>query len=315
MPNRTIKFKVNEKQYTNTTGSDGRFSLTVNLPPADNQPTTYQIFAMFEGDENKTAVAYATTPNGTQVPVCTTMQFGFKPSANTVSLTVEPQSTTTTQQTKTPEQMQQEAEQSGGLTIWAEFSWSYPWFRLHVRASVNPVIHIAFNPILPGGEIAEWNGLEFFNGLVNEVLQTIGIEALGLILIYLGARYTSLTSFWAGIIAEALKIGLQGFLLMPSWDNVDAMRAVSVMSFIMLVFALTDFGSIISNFVERLIDKLRWICGVSVISFMWILTKLKDMFLWGRGAASAIVDAMEIVADAVYFILAGVRIMELIYSP
>ncbi len=33
--------------------------------------------------------------------------------------------------TKSPEQLQKEAEQNGTLTTWHEFTWSYPWHRTH----------------------------------------------------------------------------------------------------------------------------------------------------------------------------------------
>jgi len=57
--------------------------------------------------------------------------------------------------------MQQEAEQSGWLTTWHEFSWWYPWYRLHTKFTMNnAIIHIGFNPVLPGGEIVEYSGLE-----------------------------------------------------------------------------------------------------------------------------------------------------------
>jgi len=39
---KTVRLKVNEKEYNLTTAyPDGDFTLTLNLPPANNQPTTY----------------------------------------------------------------------------------------------------------------------------------------------------------------------------------------------------------------------------------------------------------------------------------
>jgi hypothetical protein len=77
----------------------------------------HHIQAVFEGDEPCNATAYATTPDGTEYAVCTTLQyFGYKPASNTAILTVEPQSTQVMTQTKTPEQLQQEAEDSGWLS-------------------------------------------------------------------------------------------------------------------------------------------------------------------------------------------------------
>ena len=98
--------------------------LLLNLQPVDNKPTSYQIEAVFNGDNALNLTGLATLPNGTQYAVCTTLQyFGYKPAGNCTWLTVEPQSTQVMQQTKTPEQMQKEAQQSGWLSIWHEFSW------------------------------------------------------------------------------------------------------------------------------------------------------------------------------------------------
>jgi len=73
------------------------------------------ISASFEGDSSNTATAYAYTPYGDQYAICTTVQYGYKPSSNSATLTVEPQATEVTQLTKTPEQLQQEARMVTGL--------------------------------------------------------------------------------------------------------------------------------------------------------------------------------------------------------
>ncbi len=129
---RQVKILVNDTaEAVLDTNPDGSFSVTLNLQPADNKPTAYNVQAVFEGDEPCSATAYALTPNGTEYAVCTTVQYGFKPSTNSTWLTVEPQSTQVMQPTKTPKQLQAEAENSGWLSIWHEFSWWYPWYRLH----------------------------------------------------------------------------------------------------------------------------------------------------------------------------------------
>ena len=117
---------------------DGSFTLALSLQPRDETPTTFRIRASFGGDEPQTATAYATTPNGTQYPVCTTLQyFGYKPASNCAWLTVEPQAAQVMTSTKTPEELQAEAEQSGWLQIWHEFTWWYPWYRMHLMLDVD----------------------------------------------------------------------------------------------------------------------------------------------------------------------------------
>jgi hypothetical protein len=173
---------------------------------------------------------------------------------------------------------------------------------------------VAFNPILLGGDIAEWSGLEFYQNLKDETVQLVMTEAFGLIATYLGAKYASIGSFAAGIIVETAKIILQSVFLISSWDSAEAMLASAFMSMVMLIFAITDFGSTASNFLVLMIDKLRWVCGGVVNALTLILVKLKDMFLWGRGAASWLVDAMEIGADFVLMVVAWRRCQELLHG-
>ena len=63
-----------------------RFELIINFESVDNKATTYRIQAVFEGDTPQNATAYTTTPNGTQYPVCTTLQTVYWPSSNTAVL-------------------------------------------------------------------------------------------------------------------------------------------------------------------------------------------------------------------------------------
>ncbi len=88
---------------------------------------------------------------GDPYQACVTIQFGYKPSANTTMLTVEPQMTEVAVTTKTQEQMQQEAQQNGGFSVWHEFTWSYPWYRLHIDAQVNPSLFYCLDLFGSGG--------------------------------------------------------------------------------------------------------------------------------------------------------------------
>jgi hypothetical protein len=150
------------------------------------QTSTYQIKAVFEGAGFKTSNLTVEDPYGRAYAVCTTLQWDFKSSSNSVTLTVEapktdatvsepasPEDDVTVTQTpestivaapppKTPEQMEQEAEESGWLTIWHQFLpiWEYPWYRLHLNFTINgATMDIGFNPALPGGETLEHRGL------------------------------------------------------------------------------------------------------------------------------------------------------------
>lgn len=133
-------YSVNMKVRTKTTDSSGHFALKLDLQPRDEKPTTYTITASFGGEEGQIKTAYATAPDGTQYPICTTIQHDYLPASTTATLTVEPPTTTVsadpettaTEQpesstvevppTKTPEEMQEEAEDEGWLEIKHKFS-------------------------------------------------------------------------------------------------------------------------------------------------------------------------------------------------
>ncbi len=94
------QYSINRKRYIETTDSNGYFTLKLDLQPEDDKNTTYEVTANFEGDEPQSATAYATAPDGTQYPVCTTLQyFGYKPSSASAWLTVEPQTPSLTRLT------------------------------------------------------------------------------------------------------------------------------------------------------------------------------------------------------------------------
>jgi len=128
---RQVKIKVNDTETSYATDSNGSFNFTQDFLPRNDQTTVYMITVTFEGDQPLNATAWAKTLDGQSYAACTTVQYGYKPSCNSTVLTVEPQGTGAATQDKTPEEMQKEAEECGGLTIWHEFAWWYPWYRLH----------------------------------------------------------------------------------------------------------------------------------------------------------------------------------------
>jgi hypothetical protein len=253
---KTIKITVNGAEYIKTTDSSGYFTLRLDLQPRDEKPTTYQITASFEGDETQIARAYTTTPNGTSYPVCTTMQTVYWPSSNTAALTVESPSTTATADSestateqqestkveippgKTPEEIQQEAEQKGWLKVWHEFSWWYPWYRIHIKININPTIDVGFNPILPGGEKVKWDGLEIFSAVLEEIWLDIALDFLGLFVSYVAAKALGFWNLAAGLIAEGIKGTAQYILLYSDWDNSMKMLATAIANIIMGLIAI-----------------------------------------------------------------------------
>jgi hypothetical protein len=238
---RQVKILVNDTvEAVLTTNPDGSFSLTLSLQPANDKPTAYNIQAVFEGDEPCSATAYALTPNGTEYAVCTTIQYGFKPTSNSTWLTVEPQSTQVMTPTKTSEELQQEADSSGWLNTWHEFTWWYPWYRLHIKINVNPVIDVGFNPILPFGETYQWEGLEIFAEVIAEFVEELAIDIGILFLEYIIAKGLSMVpiTWLPAVIALTAKGLTQGWLLWNDWNNQAKMLAVSLVNFAMGLIAL-----------------------------------------------------------------------------
>jgi hypothetical protein len=148
--NRVVKIVVDGTvKDENSTNVSGGFSFALNLPPVNNKATNYQVQVTFEGDDCSSATAYSKV-NGMDYAVCTTIQYGYKPSSNSSWLTVEPQATQLMTQTKTPEQMQQKAQNSGWLSVYNEWSWWPPWYRFHVKLAMNgATFDIGLTPILP----------------------------------------------------------------------------------------------------------------------------------------------------------------------
>jgi len=93
-----IKLKVNDTEYNLSTNGTGFFSKSLDLQPNNNQATSYTISASFSGDSDvKNVTAWSYTLNG------------YKPSANSTTLTIDPRATGM-MTAKSPEEMQKEAE-------------------------------------------------------------------------------------------------------------------------------------------------------------------------------------------------------------
>ncbi len=316
--NRQVKIKVNETAYwSSVTDQTGHFSLSLNLQPLNNNATTYVITASFEDNSVQplTATAWAKTLDGQQYPACTTTQYGYKPANNMTTLTISTQSTEVMTATMSSEDVQKQAEQTGALTFWHEWSWSYPWYRLHMKIHVNPTIDLGFNPLLPGGEVGSWDGLEFFGSLVGEVFQTTLIEGLTLLGTYLASRYLGIPFGSLGLIIEAGKIGLQLLLFLSDWNSASKMLAAGLVSLTMAFFALgmkaiSYQGSVLLRFLEE----LRGAIGGTVLSVLnWMFVQLEVIAatafdILGR----SIVDIVEICSDMAIGVIALLRYVDLV---
>jgi hypothetical protein len=160
------------------------------------------------------ATAWAYTLDGQPYAACTTIQYGFKPSSHTTTLTVEPQTTHTETPTKTPEQVQIEALNAGWLVIYHEFTWAYPWYRIHAKVTLGAVcFDVGFSPILPFGTTLSVTGFESLSLVLKEITaeiwQDVAIEFIGLFASYLLAKGLAIWNLPAAFITMAIKGGIQ----------------------------------------------------------------------------------------------------------
>jgi hypothetical protein len=266
-----------------------------------------QVEAVFNGDNALNLTGLAILRNGTCYAICTTIQYGFKPSSNSTWLTVEPQGTEIMTTTKTTEEMQQETEDSGWLRVEPEFSWWYPWYRLHIKINVNPVIDVGFNPILPGGETWNWQGLEIFKDMIEEVITDIALEFATLFGMYLVAKWLSFspTHILAAIIAESVKFGLQLALFIKDFDDQMAMIASSAMNFLL---------GFISLHVDLAVEFIKAICRYLTTSASsatsWALNILKGV-LKVYGSVRTWLDSVDTAINFLFGGLALIRFAQL----
>jgi hypothetical protein len=168
--------RLDENLVTNATG---HVTFTRNLNPGQDR-VAYMVQVAFEGTGNQTATLNGTDFMGNPYIVCQTMQCTNIPAANMTLVVVEPQATDVTGPSKTPDELQQDAEQNGWVSPpRPKFSWRYPWFWLETTASY-PSLSFGFvtcvSPI--DGWLEDFHGFEnplykIFEGVSPERVDTL----------------------------------------------------------------------------------------------------------------------------------------------
>jgi len=217
-----------------TSASDGSCSVTRHIPAADNQPTNYQIEAIYNGDNALNLTLYGKTPDNTLCALCTMLQYyGYKPSTATATLTVEPQTTLLLMANKTPEQIQQEAMQNGTLSFWHEWSWWFPWYRMHFvgKYSGETIIDVGV-AALPFADTGYFPDTPF-KEKINEWLAKI---AWNVITAWAITEFALWTASNYGIVGFGIVlfgyVGYKLFTLGLNWNSVESLY-VSLVSTIM----------------------------------------------------------------------------------
>ncbi|RLC79248.1 MAG: hypothetical protein DRJ03_23830 [Chloroflexi bacterium] len=265
------------------TGQDGSYAVTLTLKPENNQPTLYQVEAIFYGDEALNFTLIDTLPDETETPIFITLQyFGYKPSTNTAWLTVEPQATQTMVTTKTPEQLQQEAENSGWLRIEHEFSWWYPWYRCHLILEADlPQGHLyidygwtplPFASTLEMNEVAAYIFNDLTTNIAKELIISYFIGKLAQHAAALALGKTLVGTLAAIAIYSAISIGMTWKLYEESSNNPFAWLVGFITSAISGTFGAFKDG----------LDKLADFLTAAARRLLGEISHIMNSF-WARG--------------------------------
>lgn len=236
---KTIKVKVNETDYTVMTGSGGYFSLSLNLQPKDDKATTYIVTASFEDEATQpiNATAWACTLDGQQFAACTTIQYGFKPSSNMTTLTVDPRVTELMRLAKSPEEMQKQAEQNGQLRIWHEWSWWYPGYRMHfvIVLEAGTVLDIGLTPL--GCDVI--NQSPTFNSWINDFINAI-LKAY--VIGWITTEAAVWAAMWCGppafLVAFLGSVAFKSGLLASAWNSVQDLKSSFIGAWASLILGM-----------------------------------------------------------------------------
>jgi hypothetical protein len=162
--NYTVTLTVNDTAYVEQINGTGYVTLHLALQPGDTSANMYQVMATFNGTNPRSANITASDAYGDQYAVCTTNQYDLLPSTNSSTLSVLLQATDAITAAETMEQVQQQAQNSGWLSVYSEWSWWYPWYRLHFKISISdPTTIDAGASLLPGGSTQSSEGLDIIS--------------------------------------------------------------------------------------------------------------------------------------------------------
>jgi hypothetical protein len=187
------------------------------------------------------------------------------------------------QPTKTPEQMQKEAEQSGWFRVEPEFSWWYPWFRLHFKLNVNlpqgnPAIDYGWS-LLPFGESYNANNIVLANILndgSNEIQTNILVDYMVGVIIQFGtAVILGRTGIWTAVAILAYV----GYSLASAWltyANSGGSPKAWLIAFISS--AITGTGGLVLSGINSVSGVLT-----SVARFVFNKINFAMHSLWAKG--------------------------------
>lgn len=267
--------KVNDDVYSAKTGGDGYFNVTLDLQPkipngqSAYESVTYNMQASFAGDTPVNATAWASMLDGTSYAACTTIQYGCKPCSNSTVLTVDPQSSQAATLTKTPEEVQQEAKDSGWMPPpKSEFGIFYPWFRLHFQFTPNGILvfDVGISP-LPFANTAGYASA--LTVTVTSLLQTASLDIAAAIALSESLSQVAAQFGPEGFIAALLmSTETVAASFIASWNSVEGLFG----TFLGLLFStiVTYSETIVLegiHIIPKIVDVVRGISNLWDIGF------------------------------------------------
>jgi hypothetical protein len=231
LSSQNVTLTVNGTAYAlPPTNGRGYVTLHLALQPGDTSANMYEVMATFNGTNPRSFSINGTDPYGDQYAMCTTNQYDLRPSTNSSTLAVLLQTTDAITASKTMEQIQNEAEDSGTLRVRDQWTWLYPWFRVHFQFVPNGTVEYddGISP-LPFGNTLEYTA--FMNNTVVNFVVNANLAILSAIVLsqfqgyvismlgpagFLAALTISLTAKWAALTVNWNSIGGLGSILAGS---------------------------------------------------------------------------------------------------
>jgi hypothetical protein len=147
--------------------------------------------------------------------------------------------------------MQGEAKSKGWLSVYNQFSWWYPWYRMHFKITVGATTIDAGVSMLPGGSTQSSEGVDIFSQLNDEFVLTFVTNAVTMMGEYAAAKW----GFWTGqyyvvLIMLGLEFGIDSIALGRCWNNMGELLAFIIVNVIMGFIATQ--GGFARNFLNLL---------------------------------------------------------------
>lgn len=154
---------------------------------------------------------------------------------------------------KLSEEMQKEAEGNGSLRVWHEFSWWFPWYRVHFVSVYegSDQFDQGISPIPFVG--ATLTCAPMFLNMLKALWSRVIFPIAGAVA---GAEFTSLLASNAGIqgfiAAIILSLGTKGASLLTNWNSIDGLWSVFVGIIFSTVLGILRYGivNLIGNFLK-----------------------------------------------------------------